>query len=401
MTTKVDYLIIGAGIIGINVARALKRKDPSCSITILEKEDAPALHSSGRNSGVLHSGVYYKKDSLRARFSRAGNIAMTEYCEKYQLKINKCAKVVVAKSEDELPTLEELVKRGQDNNSGISLIDKNELKEIEPNACTVEKAIFSPHTSTVDPKEIMNHMIGRLMVLEGIKLSFGEGYQLKLEDNTVLTTKNNRICADKCIINTAGLYADKIAKDFGFAASYEILPFKGIYLKHSGGDLGIRGNIYPVPNISNPFLGVHFTVTANQEVKIGPTAIPVLWREQYKGLDNFKLRELANVSFLWAKLLARNSFGCRELAYEEIKKYYRPYLLAQAAKMVKNVNLNQFNVWSVPGIRAQLLNKNTQELVQDFVLEGDNKSVHVLNTISPGFTCSIPFSEWIVEQYVR
>jgi L-2-hydroxyglutarate oxidase LhgO len=205
----------------------------------------------------------------------------------------------------------------------------------------------------------------------------------------------------KFIINAAGLYADKIAKDFGFSRNYVIIPFKGIYLKYTGSDIKIKRNIYPVPNINNPFLGVHFTVTADNHIKIGPTAIPVFWREGYHGLDNFQWREFLSTTFWESKLLLKNSFNFRNLAVSEMKKYYRPHLLNLATKMVNNLNLDQFNEWTTPGIRAQLLNKNTLELVQDFVIEGDNRSLHVLNAVSPGFTCSIPFTTWIVDNYLN
>lgn len=170
MVIKCDYLIIGAGIIGINIARELKNKYPGSSIIILEKENELAFHSSGRNSGVLHAGFYYKDNSLKAKFTRLGNIAMTEYCDKHGLQINKCGKVLVTQNDLELPVLEELFNRGLDNNSGLIMVDKEELKDIEPNAVTFEKAIFSPHTSTVNPKEVLNHMVNELNALDNINI---------------------------------------------------------------------------------------------------------------------------------------------------------------------------------------------------------------------------------------
>lgn len=399
MIKKTDYLIIGAGIIGINIALAIKNKYKNASIIILEKEKSPALHGSGRNSGVLHSGLYYKKNSLKARFSRIGNIAMSEYCEKKHLNINKCGKVVVAKNESELSTLYELYRRGNDNNSGLILLDENGLKDIEPNAVTYKSAIFSPHTSTINPIKIAQHMIEDLVTLDKVTFLFGEGYFSRLSTNTILSTKNNTITAER-IINTAGLYSDKIAKDFGFSKDYEILPFKGIYLKYDEREQIIKRSIYPVPNIENPFLGVHFTVTENNTIKIGPTAIPAFWREQYKKCDNFKFEELLKISWSWAKVLSRNSFNCRQLAYEEIKKYYKPNLLKLASKMVANIQLNNFSLSTEPGIRAQLFNKKTFELLQDFIIEGDSVSLHILNMVSPGFTCALPFSKWVVDEYI-
>ena len=399
MSTSYNYIVIGAGVIGINLARALKNKYPQARILLLEKESGVAFHSSGRNSGVLHAGFYYKSDSLKAKFTRAGNIAMTKYCQEHKLKINQCGKIVVTQNEYELETLNELFKRGCTNNSELVLVDEKELKDIEPAAVTHGKAIFSPHTSTINPTEIVQHMLQELIKIPGVTVCLGEGYKSRVDDNTILTTASSLIQAE-FIINTAGLYADKIAKDFGFSKDYVIIPFKGIYLKHSGTNINIKRNIYPVPNINNPFLGVHFTVTANNQVKIGPTAIPVLWREGYQGLENFKLKEFIEILFWESKLLLKNSFNFRSLAHEELKKYYRPHLLNLAQNMVHGIDLKQFNLWSAPGIRAQLLNKHTLELLQDFVIESDNNSLHVLNAVSPGFTCAIPFTNWIVDRYL-
>lgn len=400
METKVDYLIIGAGIIGINIARALSNKFPQASILILEKENDVAMHSSGRNSGVLHTGFYYKPDSLKAKFTRHGNAAMSEYCLRRGLKINKCGKVVVTKDENELETLNQLYNRGVQNNSGVILVNSSQLKEIEPCAKTFKQAIFSPHTATVDPKQVVTCMLKELEAKDKIEIRLAEGYSKYLDNNKVLTTKQNVISAE-FIINAAGLYADKIAKDFGASSQYVIVPFKGIYLKYNGGEIKLKRNVYPVPNINNPFLGVHFTVTANNEVKIGPTAIPVLWRENYNGLSNFKLKEFFDIVFWESKLFLKNSFNFRTLALGEIKKYYRPHLLNLASALVDQIELDRFNIWSNPGIRAQLLNKNTMELLQDFLVEKINNSLHILNAVSPGFTCSIPFSEWIVDKYIR
>ena len=393
-----DYLIIGAGIIGITIARELIKRYPHVKILILDKEKSIGYHISGRNSGVLHAGFYYHADSLKAKFARLGNQAMTAYCAENNLTINKCGKVVVASNEQDLTTLYELQKRGSQNNSEIIILDDKELYDIEPNAKTFEKAIFSPHTSTIDPVEVLQCMINELQN-SNVQINSNDGYKRNLSHNTILTTQNNIISATK-IINTAGLYADKIAKDFGFANDYTIIPFKGIYLEYSGNEPFIRTNIYPVPNIKNPFLGVHFTITAHGKIKIGPTAMPVFWRENYKGLDRFKLNELFSI-FKWeSKLFIKNNFDFRNLVYEELKKYNRSHLTKLASNMLHNIDTSTFTNWSKAGIRAQLLNTQTLELVQDFVVEADNSMVNVLNAVSPGFTCSIPFATWIVDKYL-
>ena len=158
--------------------------------------------------------------------------------------------------------------------------------------------------------------------------------------------------------------------------------------------------VYPVPNLANPFLGVHYTLAVSNEAKIGPTAIPAFWRENYQGFDNFKLDEMIQILYYEAKLFITNAFGFRKLAFTEVRKYIKSHLIGLAKVLTKNMNHDGYTSWSTPGIRAQLLDTKTLELVQDFVVEGDAKSVHVLNAVSPAFTSSIPFSNWVVEHYI-
>ncbi|EDZ62379.1 aminobutyraldehyde dehydrogenase (FAD dependent) [Sulfurimonas gotlandica GD1] len=398
-TNSYDYLIIGAGIIGLAIAKTLVEKYPKKKIFIIEKENQVACHSSGRNSGVLHAGFYYTSNSLKAKFTRDGNIEMTQFCLENNLKINRCEKVVIANNEDELKTLEELYHRGIANGVDVELISEDELTIKFPNVKTFKRALYSKNTSTVDPVEI-SLFLHKQLENKGIEFSFNERYITNLGNNTIRTTKHQKIHAKK-IINCAGLYADKIAKDFGFSQDYTIIPFKGLYLKYTKTDKPINTNIYPVPNLKNPFLGVHYTITVDGTIKIGPTAIPVFWREGYKGLKNFNLSEFFEISMYELKLFATNAFNFRTLAYEEMKKYYKSYFISLALKMTKKIDKNAFNEWSKPGIRAQLLNTKTLELLQDFVVESDNNSVHVLNAVSPAFTSSFPFARWVVENHLE
>jgi L-2-hydroxyglutarate oxidase len=398
MNQKTDYLIIGAGIIGLAIARELRSRFPDADITIIEKEPDVAYHSSGRNSGVLHAGFYYSADSLKAKFTREGNQQMKEYCRLHNLKINECQKVVVAKDESEIEPLHELDRRGKKNGVDVKIITEAELKEIDPNAKTFQYALYSPSTATVDPTEV-NMAIKNELQGKGVRFYFGEGYERRLDGNTILTTTGKAISAGK-IINAAGLYADKIAKDYSFSKNYTIIPFKGIYLKYTKKDKPIRTNIYPVPNLKNPFLGVHYTITVDGTIKIGPTSIPAFWRENYKGFDNFRLDELGSILGWEARLFLSNAFGFRNLAFEEMRKYNKSWFVEQATKLVHTIDKSGFTDWSKPGIRAQLLNMTTLELVQDFVVEGDVSTIHVLNAVSPAFTSSFPFAKWVVENYV-
>lgn len=394
---KFQILIIGSGIIGLSIAKAIKAKNGSAIITVVEKEPKEAMHSSGRNSGVLHAGFYYTADSLKAKFTKDGNAAWTKFCDDRGLPINKCQKVVVAKDESELAGIEELHKRGIKNGVDVKIIDEAELLDIDPNVKTHKKALYSPTTSTVDPTLLCAELRYELEK-EGVLFIFGDGYASKI-DGGIKLKSGKSLQADK-IINCAGLYADKVAKDFGFGDDYTIIPFKGIYLKYSKSDTPIKTNIYPVPNLKNPFLGVHYTITVDGTIKIGPTAIPAFWRENYKGCENFRISELVDIISNEIRLFAKNAFGFRSLAYEEMQKYNKGYFVSLATSMVKNIDKSGFRDWSKPGIRAQLLNTKTFELVQDFVVEGDGQSIHVLNAVSPAFTAALPFGEWVVDNYL-
>ena len=393
---QIDFLVIGAGIMGLSLARELRKKYPSKKIIIIEKEADTALHASGRNSGVLHAGFYYTGDSLKAKFTRDGNREMTAYCEANGLAVNRCRKVVVAADEGDLPGLFELEKRGRANGVDVTIIDEKELAAIDPNAKTCERALYSPTTATVDPVAVCAALKKELLGRD-VAFYFNCPYIKNLQSNAVMTGQG--VFEAGTIINAAGLYADIIARDFGFGKDYVIVPFKGIYLKYRGGK-PVSTNVYPVPDLKNPFLGVHFTVTVDGTVKIGPTAIPAFWRENYQGLANFNVAEFLQIALKEAGLFLRNDFGFRSLAFQEIKKYNKKYFVGLASRLVKSLDPAGFTEWSRPGIRAQLLNCKTRELVHDFVVEGDGRSVHVLNAVSPAFTGSFPFARWVVGNYI-
>jgi len=218
---EIDYLIIGAGVIGLTLARELKGRYPNASIAIVEKEPDVAYHSSGRNSGVLHAGFYYTSDSLKAKFTCEGNALMRQYCNDNNLRINECKKVVVAMNEQELESLYELERRGKANGVDVRLITTEELEKIDPNAVTFKYALWSPNTATVDPVEVCKCFKNEL-IEKGVKIFFDEPYQKRINGNTIKTAKHT-ITAKK-IINAAGLYADKIAKNFGYSKNYTIIP---------------------------------------------------------------------------------------------------------------------------------------------------------------------------------
>ena len=392
-----DFLVIGGGIVGLNIARALKSYYGDASVTVLEKEGISGEHASGRNSGVLHAGFYYTPDSLKAQFTKVGNQLITRYCESKGLPINRCGKLVVANNQSDHPAMDELLARGQANNIELEEVTEEQAKEIEPRVKTCERALFSPTTSTVDPTAILEAMVHDAQK-EGVKITYGTRYQGK-SLNTVVTSEGRYEAG--YVVNAAGLYADVIARDFGFSDRYRILPFKGLYLYSSEPAGSFRTNIYPVPNLANPFLGVHVTVTVHGQAKIGPTAIPAFWREQYGGMDNFRLSELMDLLIRQTGLLGSSGFDFKRLAFQEIRKYSRSHLVRLASTLAQRIEATDYRTWGKPGIRAQLIDIQRKTLEMDFVTEGDSHSMHILNAVSPGFTCALPFSMYVREQITQ
>lgn len=391
--TECDILIIGCGIVGMTIAYELKKREPHTKIIIIDKEAKEGLHASGRNSGVLHTGFYYSKDSLKAKFSREGGILMREFCEQQGLKINPTGKLVVARGEEDLDGLNELVVRGESNNCGTYIVTSEEAKKIEPYAKTHKYALYSPHTITIDPREVcatLRHYLEN----QGVLFKFSTLYVKRIDTNTILT--NNKTYKAAMFINTAGLYADYIAKDFNAGHDFKIVPFKGIYLISDANALPLKTNIYPVPNLKNTFLGVHLTVDAFNRAKIGPTAIPALWRENYNFQQKFNLKEFNDIFLTQLKLFTTNRFNFRTLAFKELLKFSKTYLSREVNYMVEGLDLNKIKTWGKPGIRAQLVHKKTLDLVQDFVVEKKENSIHILNAISPAFTSSFSFARWVV-----
>ncbi len=394
---KTDFLVIGGGVIGINLALRAKERFPDCKVTLVDKEEDFGLHASGRNSGVLHAGFYYSADSLKARFTRDGNAAMTAYCEEKGLSINRCGKLVVAQDASELPALQILLDRGKKNGVEVFELTEQEAKEIEPRVKTFQKALHSPTTSSINPRQVMASL-AQDAVDAGVEMCAGEAF-LRHRGKSVQV--GNRTLECGYVINSAGLYADKIARAYGFSQNYRILPFKGLYLYVEQPEEQLRTNIYPVPDLNNPFLGVHFTITESGAVKIGPTAIPAFWREHYGGLQNYRFSEFTEIIWRELGLFVRNKNDFRSLAFSEMRKHFRSTMVHLASGLVSGLTKAQCTHWGPPGIRAQLLDIDKGTLEMDFCYEGDENSFHVLNAVSPAFTCSQPFTHYLFDEIER
>lgn len=388
---RTDFLCIGGGVIGLTLALQLQRRYPDARVTLLEKERACGMHASGRNSGVLHAGFYYTGDSLKARFSRDGNLALQAYCEERHLPVKRCGKLVVARDETELAALDELLRRAGRNGVELHPVSEAEARELEPRARTVDQALYSPTTATVDPRLVVSSLVRDAGEM-GIRVLTDTKY-LSVRDG-VVRTSDGPIAAGY-VVNAAGLFADQIARDFGFGEDYRILPFKGIYLHARGANGMLRRHVYPVPELRYPFLGVHWTLTVTGDVKIGPTAIPGLWREHYTGLSGFRPAELLEIGGLVSRLLWTNAFEFRSLARREAAKYFRRHLIRKAGELVRELPSGVRWRWGEPGVRAQLVNVRERRLQMDFHYEGDDRSFHVLNAVSPAFTCAFPFAEFL------
>jgi len=385
-----DFLIIGGGVVGLSIARALRKEYSDASVVVIEKEPTCGQHASGRNSGVIHAGFYYSPDSLKARLTRQGNILLTEYCIERGVPLKRCGKLVVTKNEDDFSTLDELFERGRKNGVPLQEVSAEDIREIEPRAKTHKRALFSPTTSALDPAIFLQTLV-KDVSQSGVQIYNNTTY-LGRKWNQIIT-QSERFSAN-FIINAAGLYADRIAQDFGFGKEYRIVPFKGLYLLSNEPVGAFKTHIYPVPCLNNPFLGVHITVSTDGQAKLGPTALPALWREHYQGFDNFHLKELLEISLAHGRLLFTSSHF-RRLAVQELLKYSRGFLISEANYLARGILKKNFLCWGKSGIRAQLVNSRHGRLVMDFVLEGDKHSFHILNTVSPGLTCAFSFAEYV------
>ncbi|MBF0224955.1 MAG: L-2-hydroxyglutarate oxidase [Desulfobacterales bacterium] len=393
-----NVIICGSGIVGLTIARELSFNGVD-DILIIEKEDFLGKHASGRNSGVLHAGIYYQPLTKRADSCLSGNLMMQAYCLEKGLPLKKTGKVIVACDETEHNTLKELYKRAVKNGADVVIVDEKELSDIEPNAKTCEMAIYSRNTAVVEPQKILLSLFKDIISNKKTKIMFGTKFiGLSKDKKFVLTTKGN--IGFNFFINAAGAYSDIVAHSFGIGHNYKLIPFKGIYrkLKKEKSNI-VKGNVYPIPNIRNPFLGVHFTRNTHGDVYIGPTAIPGFGRENYgifKGID----KECFEILLRDANLFLANS-KFRNVALTEILKYNFSYFYKDAKKLLKQISPLDIEGSTKVGIRPQLVNIHNNELVMDFLVEKGDRSIHILNSISPAFTSSMYFSKIVVSEFIK
>lgn len=393
---ETEYCIIGAGVVGLAVARELSVRKKK-KIIVCEKEERAGVHASGRNSGVLHAGIYYTTGSMKASTCIEGNRLMKSFCKCKGVLVRETGKVIVAKNPDELQTLHMLETQAKNNSVEVKLINSTYLADIEPCAKTYHEALFSPQTAVVDPAVVMQALYDDC-IQRGVKVLFNTPFHYFVNENTI-RAGNYTIQFDK-LVNCAGAYSDIVAHSRGLAENLILIPFKGIYTKlKKSSPLNIKGNIYPVPDVCNPFLGVHFTANPYGNVYIGPTAMPVFGREHYgllKGIGAESLDILLKDILLFFK---NSSF--RSVAASEPKKYIPYFFYRDAKELVCELSYNDIEKTTKAGIRPQLVDWAKHELVMDFCIYHDACTVHVLNAISPAFTSSLYFAKIIVDRYCR
>ena len=392
--------MIGAGAVGLAIAREIKLRYPDVSVLVLEKESAPGKHSSGRNSGVLHSGIYYPPSSLKAKVCGQGAKDRAEFCLRRGLPVNRIGKVLVPVNMEDAPQLELLAERAGINGISIQRLDEKQLAELEPEVRSATgKALFVPSTSVVSSELVMKELVEEVKELDGEIRTNAELVSVDVENKKIYL--KDQVVSYGHVINAAGLHADRIAHLFDVGHRYTLLPFKGIYWKLMP-ESGIKVNhlVYPVPDLRVPFLGVHTTTTVDGTVYLGPTAVPAFGRENYHGLQGVTGVELAHICTQLAKQVTLGKEGFRRLAWQEGRRYFKPWFAKAAQSLLPRLQSQHLTACDKVGIRAQMLDKNTGKLVTDFLVERGRHSTHILNAISPAFTSAFPFARFVIDNYI-
>jgi L-2-hydroxyglutarate oxidase LhgO len=400
-TNVTDYLIIGAGIVGITVALELKRRHPSARVTVLEKEESLGMHSSGRNSGVIHSGIYYPAGTLKAKVCAQGAREMIAFHEQHGLRLRRCGKVLVTVRKEDDPQIDLLLGRATQNGIAAELVDEPSLREIEPEARSATgRAIYVHMTSVGDPAGVL-HVLRRQMETEGVRLLIGApitGADERARE--ALLADGTRVSYGHAI-NTAGLHADTIARHFDAGHDYVLLPFKGLYWKlDPTSGIEFRRLIYPVPDLRVPFLGVHTTTTVDGSAYFGPTAVPAFGREQYHWFEGMSASETIRILSTLAVQFVYGRDGFRRLAWQEGRRYLKPWFADAARAIVPRLRAEHLLPTDKVGIRAQMLDRKAGRLVNDFLVEQGKHSTHVLNAISPAWTGAFPFARYLCDTHI-
>ena len=389
---KYDVIVVGAGIVGLATALQIKQQQPALKVMVLEKESKVAAHQTGNNSGVIHSGIYYKPGSLKALNCIEGYHLLIEFCKAHQIPFELCGKIIVATSESELTALDNIYKRGVENGlTGLRYINSEEIKAIEPETYGV-KGLVVPQTGIVDYKVVANKYAEVFQSLGGELMYNQKVVAVNAQAHEIQVKTNQQSFTTRLMVNCAGLYSDKVAAMTIPDLDIKIIPFRGEYyaLKHEKRQM-VKHLIYPVPDPNFPFLGVHFTRRIDGEIEAGPNAVLAFKREGYKK-SQINLKELIE-SLTWSGFIAvfkkywRTGFG------EMYRSFSKAAFTKALQKLMPNIKASDLVVGGA-GVRAQACDK-TGGLIDDFAIRELPGQIHVLNAPSPAATSSLAIGKSI------
>lgn len=395
MDGKFDLTIIGGGIVGLATALEVTQRYPRLRVAVLEKEERLAAHQTGHNSGVIHSGIYYKPGSLKAQTCVTGAKALVTFCDQHGIPYERCGKVVVATTAEELPRLEELHRRGTANGvAGMEMIGPERLRELEPHATGI-KALHVPTTGIIDfPRvaqtyaKLVRERGGEIRLRHHVQriVQSGEGLMLETSQGTVATQH---------VVNCGGLFCDRVARLAGASPDMQIVPFRGEYYTLAPHRRSLVKNlIYPVPDPALPFLGVHFTRTIDGRVEAGPNAVLAFAREGYKKSDFVPqdLRETLMFPGFWKMARRYWQTGMGEV----VRSFSKAAFVKALQRLLPELTADDLQPGG-SGVRAQAI-ASTGALVDDFAISVVGRALHVLNAPSPGATASLAIGQIIVEK---
>jgi L-2-hydroxyglutarate oxidase len=392
-----EITIIGGGIVGTAIALSILNKKP-VKLLLLEAESYLAAHQTGNNSGVIHSGLYYKPGSLKALNCTKGREMMYTFCEEHNIPFDRCGKIVVATNKEEIPALNMLEERGKANGlSGFRRISSGQIKEYEPYANGID-GLFVPQTGIVDYVAVTNKY-AELIKSQGGEIKTDSRITSVVGDKTdIVLLTNNEEYKTKFVVNCAGLYSDRVAKLCGVDPKLQIIPFRGEYYKiRKEGEYLVKNLIYPVPDPQFPFLGVHFTRMIKGGIEAGPNAVLAFKREGYKKTD-FSVRDIIEMKLypgFW-KMAAKYY----KMGFEEFRRSFsKDLFLKSLQKLIPDIQYEDIELGGA-GVRAQAL-ESTGKLVDDFRIVEAERMIHVLNAPSPAATASLSIGETIAEMVIK
>jgi L-2-hydroxyglutarate oxidase LhgO len=389
------FAVVGGGIVGLSIAIAVLERKLG-SVTIFDKESHLGSHASTRNSGVIHSGIYYSSDSLKAKFSVLGNEEIKKLCRDKGLQLQETGKLILSQNETSERQLDTLVERGLANGVPLRRLDKKELSSFAPGALTYDSFIHVQSTAVANPKEVFSALLEKYILLGGT-VHHSKKIVFRDPAETGKIRVNNQ--GFDYLINAAGAGAVEVAKPFGVGLEYLVTPFLGVYWGVETEKLPLAMPLYPTPHPINPFLGVHLTPTPYGYTKIGPSAIPVFGKEQYTWSRGFSARDAVESSRAYARIALGKAHSLTQMIKSEAPKFFLRTMIDEAQTLLPKV-ADVRNWKPLPGgIRAQLVDKKGK-LIEDFVVEKGHNSIHILNAVSPGWTSAIPFGSWVVDEQI-